>query len=86
MILWQKKSYFIQKSYKKYVNVPVKHTEKEINRTKHQKLLVKQPVDASLPPEKELRETSKPHIGHLECVRHCHVFLYRRQVLQNNKT
>lgn len=57
----------------KSANLPVKHTEKEINPTEQHKLLVEQPVDAPLPPEKELRETSKPHIGHLECVRNRHV-------------
>lgn len=54
--------------------IPVTHTEKQINPTKHQKLFVKQPVDASLPPEQELGEATKPGIGHFERVGNCHVW------------
>lgn len=52
---------------------PVEQTEKQIDPTKHQELLVYQPVDASLPPEEELGESTEPGIGHLKSVRNCHV-------------
>lgn len=67
----------------KSVNLPVKHTEKHINPTKHQQLFVKQPVDASLPPEQELGEATESGIGHFKGVRNCHVWVY--SVLQQQK-
>lgn len=69
--------------------IPVTHTEKQINPTKYQKLFVKQPVDASPPPEQELGEATKPGIGHFEGVGNCHVWVYRvslpQKSLQNIK-
>lgn len=60
----------------KSANLPVKHTEKQINPTEHQNFFVKQPVDASLPPKQQLGEATKSCIGHFKGVRNCHVWVY----------
>lgn len=50
------------------INLPVKQTEKQINSTENQQLLVQQPVDASLPPEQEPGEAGKSGICHFQSV------------------
>lgn len=69
----------------KPVHVPVKHAEEQINSTKHQQVLVEQPVDAPLPPEQQLGEATERDVSHLECVRHCHVHCCNIRGLLKNK-
>lgn len=56
----------------KLVYLPVKQTEKQINPTEDQQILIQQPVDAPSPSEQQLGEAAEPHVGHFKCVRHCH--------------
>lgn len=52
---------------------PVQQTEEEVDPAERQQLLVHQPVDASLPPEEQLGESTKAGVGHLESVGHRHL-------------
>lgn len=58
-------------------HLPVAQAEKQISPTKHQELLVKQLVDAPLPPEQESGETTEPGVGHFQGVGDGHVWRKR---------